>query len=128
MLEDPFGRSGTAPVFVEAEVWVAAAYVLGMFAILAFRPQRIAKPGAFRRSYLLFVLYLVLPGVCRCAILLSFLETDLSRSTGLAALVVQLVDVIAKALLGFSIASALDSLVGRPRWGHLPPQDAEESV
>ena len=41
------------------DTWLSVAYVVSMTAVIAFRPERIARPELFRRSYYLFGLYLV---------------------------------------------------------------------
>jgi hypothetical protein len=43
------------------EIWLAVAYVVCMFAVIAFRPQRVTHRELFRWSYLLFAIYLLLP-------------------------------------------------------------------
>jgi uncharacterized membrane protein len=45
------------------EVWLAVAYLVSMFVVLIFRPQRISDRDLFRRSYILFALYLILPAI-----------------------------------------------------------------
>jgi hypothetical protein len=43
------------------EVWVAVAYVIGMFTAVVFRPRQIGNAKLFRVSYLLFGLYMLIP-------------------------------------------------------------------
>jgi hypothetical protein len=46
-----------------SEIWLAVAYVVSMFVVLAFRQHQIADLNAFRLSYKMFALYLVLPAI-----------------------------------------------------------------
>jgi len=45
--------------------WLAAAYLLGLIAVLAYRPERIRLPGLFRWACVLFALSVMVPGVLR---------------------------------------------------------------
>ena len=54
-------------------VWLQAAYLLGLIAVLAFRPERIRLPGLFRWACILFALAVMVPPVLTA--LLGLLQT-----------------------------------------------------
>lgn len=104
------------------EVNLAVAYVVCMFAVIAFRPQRIGDRDLFRRSYLLFGLYLILPAVGHGILSLAmtareatpsaatdlFIEPDRGIRTGNT-----IISVLATCLLAMSICVGLGSLTFR---------------
>jgi hypothetical protein len=126
MMEEMFGRSGLPALLTGAETWIAVAYLIGMFVVVGFRPQRIAKVSAFRRSYILFVLYLILPSAINALTMLSLWDGGRVSEASIAIVVFQLTSTGGKVLLALSIASALESMVGRRPWGLPLPRDAEE--
>jgi hypothetical protein len=126
MMEERFARSGLAALLTGGETWIAVAYLVGMFVVVACHPQRIAKVSAFRRSYILFVLYLILPSAINALTMLSLWDGGRLSEASIAMVVFQLTSTGGKVLLGLSIASALESMVGRRPWGLPMPRDAEE--
>ncbi len=102
-------RTGFTNLLVGAETWVAVAYLAGMFLVLAFRPQQIADPSSFRRSYILFALYFIVPGSINALILLTMIG---SRGPGeMQMVILQLSGITGKVLLGLSIIFALGSMI-----------------
>lgn len=115
MSEEMMLRSGLfSNLFNSAETWIAVAYVLGMFAVLAFRPQQIVRPYTFRLSYIFFGLFFIVPSVINGIMYLSMMDyTGYGRSNSGGAytiLVFQLSSIISRILLGLSIVFALGSL------------------
>ena len=113
MAEEMMLRSGMlSGLFNSAETWIAIAYVLGMFTILAFRPQNIGKPYTFRLSYIFFALFLIVPGAITGILYLSMMDSGMGRggngSFGLIGF--QLCSILGKVLLGLSIVFALSSM------------------
>jgi hypothetical protein len=98
-------------LFSSAETWVAVAYVVSMFTVLTFRPQQIAEPAAMRLSYLLFALYLIVPGSIGALISLPYVtEGFRGNQSGTALIVYQLSGVLGKIFLALSVVFALGSL------------------
>jgi hypothetical protein len=60
-MQEFFFHTWLSNMFMTTEIWVAVAYLAGMFLVLAFRPQQIAYPLSFRASYILFALYFIVP-------------------------------------------------------------------
>src|SRR5690242_13731132 len=101
MPEDVMFRSGLWNLFGAAETWVAVAYVAGTFLVLAFRPQQIADPPSFRRSYVVFALYFIVPAGVNGLIWLTMIDSRGPREIQM--LLLQLSGIIGKVLLGLSI-------------------------
>lgn len=115
MPEDVMFRSGLWNLFGAAEIWVAVAYLAGTFLVLALRPQQIADPSSFRRSYILFALYFIVPGSINALIWLTMID---SRGRGEIQMVIfQLSGIIGKVLLGLSIIFAFGSMIHPPSSG-----------
>jgi hypothetical protein len=112
-------------LFGGAEIWIAVAYVIGMFLLLAFRPERVTRVGAFRRSYVLFALYLILPGVVRSLLFLSMIDNTSKPEGAVVVIVFQWTHTAGQILLGLAIASGLGSMVGRQLWQPTRPRDAD---
>lgn len=113
MAEEMMLRSGLfSGLLNAAETWVAVAYVLGMFAILAFRPQQIARPYTFRLSYILFALYFIVPSAINGILYLSMIDGGFNRGGGGGWVVVgmQLTTILGRIFLGLSVVLALSSL------------------
>jgi len=115
MAEEMLLRSGMfSNLFSSAETWIAVAYVLGMFAVLAFRPQQIARPYTFRLSYILFALYFIVPSVITGILYLSSLDSGFGLNGGrggsMTMLLFQLSSILGRVLLGLSIVLALGSM------------------
>ena len=99
-------------LFGTTEVWLGVAYLVGMFAVLIFRPQQIENVYLFRVSYILFGLNLIVPGVLNALASLTTMDGGF-RGGGdhaIAMTVFQFTAVLAKILLGLSIIFALSSL------------------
>ena len=91
------------------ETWLAVAYVFCMFAVVAFRPQQIRDAFAFRRSYTLFALYLILPATINALAFLTM--SDNPRSSGVGTTLVLQFSVIAgRVLLASCIIKGLASV------------------
>ncbi len=118
MFQSLFGRTFRSMT----ELWLGVAYVVCMFAVITFRPQRIGDRNLFRLSYLLFGLYLVLPAIADGIVSLATAGLD----TGTAAVrqpfaapawgttaVNVLVGILASCLLAASICLGLGSLTSR---------------
>lgn len=113
MAEEMMMRSGLfSGLFNSAETWVAVAYVLGMFAVLAFRSQQIARPYTFRLSYIFFALYFILPSVISGVIYLSMMDSGMGGGRGgsVGLMGLQLSSILGRVLLGLSIVLALGSM------------------
>lgn len=111
MPEEIFFRTG---LWYASEIWVAVAYLAGMFLVLAFRPQQIAEPSSFRLSYILFALYFIVPSSINAIIWLTMLESSGRSGSQVQMVILQLSGIIGKVLLGLSIVFALGSMI-RPR-------------
>jgi hypothetical protein len=98
--------------FGTTEVWLGVAYLVGMFAVLVFRPQQIENVYLFRVSYILFGLNLIVPGVLNALASLTTMGGGLrgGGDPAIAMTVFQFTAVLAKILLGLSIIFALSSL------------------
>jgi hypothetical protein len=46
-----------------SEGWLAVAYLVSMFVVVIFRPQRVSDRDLFRWSYIVFALYLIVPAI-----------------------------------------------------------------
>jgi hypothetical protein len=114
MAEEMMLRSGLSGLFNSAETWVAVAYVLGMFAVLAFRPQQIGRPHTFRLSYILFALYFIVPSAINGILYLSMMDGGFNRGGGGGGgwiyIGMQLTSIMGRVLLGLSIVLALSSM------------------
>ena len=117
MREEFFLRSELSGLYSSAETWIAVAYVAGMFLILAFRPQQIGSIWYFRRSYMLFAAYLIVPSLINGSLWLTSLDGGpavtrgvLGNSGLLTMAGFQLSSLLGKLLLGLSIFFALSSL------------------
>ena len=113
MAEEMLMRSGLfSNLFSSGEIWLAVAYVVGMFMILGFRPQNIARHYTFRLSYIFFALFLIVPAVINSIILLSSIDGGFGRSgNGQFSLIgFQLTGLASKILLALSFVLALSSL------------------
>jgi hypothetical protein len=98
-------------LFGATEIWLAVAYVVCMFAILAFKPQQIENAVFFRLSYILFALHLILPAVVNAVTSLSMMDGGGMRPRGDSALFVfQFTGVFGKILLGLSIVFGLSAM------------------
>jgi hypothetical protein len=106
VFQETFGR-----LLGSTEIWLAVAYVVCMFAILAFRPEQIENAGLFRTSYILFALFLILPSVINAFLSLSLRDVGVGHRGGeTAILLLQVSGVFGKVLLGASVACALGSM------------------
>ena len=112
------------------EINLAVAYVVCMFAVIAFRPQRIGDRDLFRRSYLVFGLYLILPAIGHGIVSLAttLLEAAPSVATDLLSMPHPgvragntIVGVVATCLLAVSICLGLGSLTFRGSDQPAPP-------
>ncbi len=113
MAQDLMLQSGLfSGLFNSAETWVAVAYVLGMFAVLAFRSQQIARPYTFRLSYIFFALYFIVPSAITGIIYLSMMDSGMGGGRGGSFVVIgmQLCTILGRILLGLSIVLALGSM------------------
>jgi hypothetical protein len=93
------------------EAWLSGAYLLSMFIVVAFRPHRIGDPQAFRRSQILFVLFLVIPVAMMLLINVGVLvnpgRNPQDQTTSF--MILQFSVLVQRGLLGFSIFEALRS-------------------
>jgi len=112
MAEEMMMRTGLSGLFNSAETWVAVAYVLGMFAVLAFRPHQIGKPHTFRFSYIMFALYFIVPSAINGILYLAMMDSGFNRGGGgnWVLIGMQLTTIIGRVLLGLSVVLALSSL------------------
>ena len=95
------------------EIWLAVAYLVCMFTVAAFRPQQIADEGSFRRSYILFACYFVIPAIANAIVFLTMLDAGSSGKLATGTTIVwQLSAVTGQVLLAASIVFALASLKG----------------
>ena len=113
MAEEMMMRSGLfSNLFNSAETWIAVAYVLGMFTVLAFRPQQIARPYTFRLSYIFFALYFIIPSAINGIMTLSMMDSGFNRGGGgnFSLIGFQLSGLLGKLVIGLSIVLALSSM------------------
>lgn len=114
MAEEMMMRSGLfSGLLNSAETWVAVAYVLGMFAILAFRPQQIGRPYTFRLSYIMFAIYFIVPSAINGILYLSMIDGGFNRGGGGGSWVfigMQLTTIMGRIFLGLSVVLALSSM------------------
>jgi hypothetical protein len=109
-----------------AQGWLAAAYLLGLIAVLAYRPERIRLPGLFRWACVLFALSVMVPPMLMAlfAFLQSVGSSAYGRSPGLGAswtFLYPLVNGSGPVLLGVSLICALIAVSPGPRYPG-PPQ------
>ena len=97
-----------------AEIWLAVAYVLSMFAVLAFRPEQIGNPVFFRLSYVFFALFLILPSAVTAFTSLAAIDGMGGRRGGEGTFIVlQLSGLLGRLLLAGSIVSGLAAMKRR---------------
>jgi hypothetical protein len=94
------------------EIWLGVAYLVCMFAVLAFRPEQIENVVLFRLSYILFALFLILPSAVNALASLSMMGgMGVGRQGGEGAIgIIQLSGVFGKILLGGSIICGLSAM------------------
>lgn len=99
-------------LFNAAETWIAVAYVIGMFTVLAFRPQQIGMPYTFRLSYIFFAMYFIIPSIITGLVSISSMDGGMRGGGGgtYTLVVFQLSSIAGKVLLALSIVFALSSL------------------
>lgn len=93
--------------------WLQVGFLLCLFAVLLFRPERIRSPALFRLALLLFVLSVVAPHVLTfCFGFLQFIDDDYSITFGRGAngLLVTLQGASGPILLGVSLILAFEAL------------------
>ncbi len=106
--------SGLLNAFSGNTVWIGVAYVVGVFLVLAWRPQQIVQPAVFRRSYILFALYVIVPASLNFLLWLLMVSRELRRGNESPAMfALQFTDVVGKVLLGLSVCLALASMAPR---------------
>jgi len=114
------------------EINLAVAYVVCMFAVIAFRPQRIGDRDLFRRSYILFGLYLILPAIGHGILSLATAALEPTPSAAADLLFTPnrgvragntIVSVLATCLLAVSICLGLGSLTFRGSDQSAPPAE-----
>ncbi|HQR09117.1 MAG TPA: hypothetical protein PLN21_20005 [Gemmatales bacterium] len=113
MAEEMMMRSGLfSGLLNSAETWVAVAYVLGMFAVLAFRPQQIGRPYTFRLSYIMFALYFIVPSAINGILYLAMMDGGFNRGGNGTWVIIgmQLTTILGRILLGLSVVLALSSM------------------
>jgi hypothetical protein len=102
-----------------AETWLAVAYVLCMFAMVMFRPEHIRNASAFRISYIVFALYLIVPIAINSALVFSTALDPVQPRPGVGpspgsrvvtTIVIQSSVVVGRLLLALSIVIGLSSL------------------
>jgi hypothetical protein len=105
-----------------ADVWLAVAYVGGMFAVAGFRPQNIASGVLFRLSFIAFGVALVIPALADGLVTLvnlgnsSSARKSSSNSGAAWPLVSMLGHLFGKGVFAVAIVLGLASLqVGAPR-------------
>jgi hypothetical protein len=113
------------------EIWLGVAYLLGMFAVLIFRPQQIENVFLFRTSYVLFGLTLIVPGVLNALASVTMMGGGFRGGDNAVALTVfQFTSVLGKVLLGLSIIFGLNSLrryrASEEPWDRPPERDEAE--
>src|SRR5262245_23960806 len=100
------------------DVWLAVAYLAGMFLAVLFRPEQIVNRGLFTFSYIVFAMYLLVPSLVEGLVLLTTLDrpgSSRADSTGMG-VVVPMFQIFGRILFAISVVSALASFrVGRPR-------------
>lgn len=69
-------------IFSSSEGLLAFGYVVCMFLTTTYRPQQIGSIGLFRLSYILFALYLVIPGVSQLVMTIVNLDGNLMGGAG----------------------------------------------
>jgi hypothetical protein len=111
MQEEYILRSGLWSMFGATEVWIAVAYLAGMFLVLAFRPQQIVAPWSFRLSCTLFALCFIVPGIMNAILLLTLLDGATRGGNQAGMVLFQLSSPIGKVFLGLSIAFALGAMI-----------------
>ena len=94
------------------EMWLSFAYIVCVFALAVFRPERIGDANLFRISYLVFAAHLVTLPIAN--VVLNFLTfDDMGRRTanGGSLFVIQFGSLVSRGLLALSIVLALGSIV-----------------
>lgn len=108
-----------------AQGWLAAAYLLGLIAVLAYRPERIRMPGLFRWACVLFALSVMVPPMLTgmFTLLQSIGKSAFRPSRGSGDFWVYLYPMLnasGPVLLGISLICALVALSPGPRSRALP--------
>lgn len=75
-MNDPFQMLFGRSLWALTEIWLAVAYVVSMFVVITFRPQRVGHRVLFRWSYLAFALYLILPAIADGILWLGTLDVN----------------------------------------------------
>ncbi len=121
-MDERFGMSLLSRAFGAVEIWLAVAYLVGMFVAATFRPGNITQGSTFRGSYFTFACYLTIPAIINAIAILTSLDRHPGLGQGQLALVaMQLSEVLGRILLAASIVLALASLRG-PDARSLPPE------
>lgn len=117
--EDRFGIQLFSRAVGTGEIWLAVAYLASMFAVAAFRPQQIVNAFAFRLSFILFIIYLIVPSVVESALLAltaDFFDFRPRNNPGNSTTVIYSMSaMLAKVMFGLSIYCGLSSLLGKRR-------------
>lgn len=93
--------------------WLQVGFLLCLFAVLLFRPERIRSPALFRLALLLFVLSVIVPHVLTfCFAFLQYIHDDFSITFGKGSnwLLVTLQGASGPILLGLSLILAFEAL------------------
>lgn len=69
-------------IFNSGEGLLALAYVVCMFMVTTFRPQQIGSIALFRLSYILFALYLVIPGISQLVMTIVNMDGNMGGGGG----------------------------------------------
>jgi len=106
--------------------WLAAAYLLGLIVVMAYRPERIRLPGLFRWACILFALSIMVPPVLSGMfnLLRGIGQGALGRPRGpsdLWTILYPLLNAAGPVLLGISLICALVAISPGPRYP-APPQ------
>ncbi len=109
-MDDRFGLSLLTRAFGAVEIWLAVAYLVGMFVAATFRPGNIAQAAVFRASYIVFACYLTIPAVIIAIVQLATMERRGPGPGQTAITIWQLSEVAGRILLAISIVLGLASL------------------
>jgi hypothetical protein len=94
------------------DIWLAVAYVAGMFLVVTFRPQQIGSLIAFRASYFLFAAYLLVLPMANLIMYVIMSDQPGRRGPNLAAMIgMQFGVLLARGLFALSLVTALTALV-----------------
>ena len=96
------------------ETWLAVVFLIGLFCVAIWQPQRIVRPTLFRTAYILFALSILVPAFTEVIFRITTLGTadSIARrgAFGTPLLVSSTITLVGRVVFGISVVCALGSL------------------